>query len=107
MLNLAGPESLDYNGDAFQTGKELAFATEEECFTQAKETLSQLGIAVADSYDCFTLDSETLQAEAEKVRERLLEHGSKIYETGLSGAVMVRADGKKLKIKTMLPLDTD
>ena len=44
---------------------------------------------------------------AEKVRERLLEHGSKIYETGLSGAVMVRADGKKLKIKTMLPLDTD
>ncbi len=44
---------------------------------------------------------------AEKVRERLLEHGSKIYETGLSGAVMVRTDGKKLKIKTMLPLDTD
>ena len=27
-----GPESLDYNGDAFQTGKELAFATAEECF---------------------------------------------------------------------------
>ena len=44
---------------------------------------------------------------AEKVRKRLLEHGSKIYETGLSGAVMVRTDGKKLKIKTMLPLDTD
>lgn len=41
-----GPESLDYNGDAFQTGKELAFATAEECFTQAKETLSQLGIEV-------------------------------------------------------------
>ena len=70
-----GPESLDYNGDAFQTGKELAFATAEECFTQAKETLSQLGIAVADSYDCFTLDSETLQAEAEKVRERLVQNG--------------------------------
>lgn len=44
---------------------------------------------------------------AEEVRERLLEHGSKLYETGLSGAVMVRTDGKKLKIKTMLPLDTD
>ena len=44
---------------------------------------------------------------AEKVRKRLLEHGSKIYETGLSGAVMVRTGGKKLKIKTMLPLDTD
>ena len=49
-----GPESLDYNGDAFQTGKELAFATAEECFAQAKETLSQLGIEVADSYDCFS-----------------------------------------------------
>lgn len=70
-----GPESLDYNGDAFQTGKELAFATAEECFAQAKETLSQLGIAVADSYDCFTLDSETLQAGAEKVRERLVQNG--------------------------------
>lgn len=70
-----GPESLDYNGDAFQTGKELAFATAEECFAQAKETLSQLGIEVADSYDCFTLDSETLQAEAEKVRERLVQNG--------------------------------
>ena len=54
-----GPESLDYNGDAFQTGKELAFATAEECFAQAKETLSQLGIAVADSYDCFTLASHS------------------------------------------------
>ena len=44
---------------------------------------------------------------AAEVRERLLEHGSKLYETGISGAVMIRTDGKKLKIKTMLPLDTD
>ena len=54
-----GPESLDYNGDAFQTGKELDFATAEECFAQAKETLSQLGIEVADSYDCFLLASHS------------------------------------------------
>lgn len=44
---------------------------------------------------------------AEEVRRRLLEHGSKLYETGISGAVMVRTDGKRVKIKTMLPLDTD
>lgn len=44
---------------------------------------------------------------AEEVRERLLKHGSRLYETGCSGAVMVRTDGKKLQIKTMLPFDTD
>ena len=44
---------------------------------------------------------------AEEVRKRLLEHGAKLYETGISGAVMVRTDGKRIKIKTMLPLDTD
>ena len=62
------PTSQSYNGDAFQTGKELDFAKPEECFDQLKAVLQNLGIAVADMYECYTLDSETLTNEAEKFR---------------------------------------
>ncbi len=44
---------------------------------------------------------------AGEVKERLENIGSEILETGISGAVMIETDGKKMKIETMLPLDTD
>jgi len=44
---------------------------------------------------------------AKEVKERLENIGSEILETGISGAVMIETDGKKMKIETMLPLDTD
>lgn len=44
---------------------------------------------------------------AKEVKERLENIGSEILETGLSGAVMIETDGKKMKVRTMLPLDTD
>ena len=44
---------------------------------------------------------------AKEVKERLENIGSEILETGISGAVMIETDGKKMKVGTMLPLDTD
>ena len=44
---------------------------------------------------------------AKEVKERLEKFGSEILETGISGAVMIETDGKKMKVRTMLPPDTD
>ena len=44
---------------------------------------------------------------AREVKERLGNIGSEILETGISGAVMIETDGKKMKVRTMLPPDTD
>lgn len=59
------PTSQDYNGNAFQKGKELDFAKPNACFDELKTVLQELGITVAGLFDCFVLDSETLAAEAE------------------------------------------
>ena len=39
---------------------------------------------------------------APEVKERLKEAGSEILETGKSGAVMIRTDGKKIRVRTMI-----
>lgn len=44
---------------------------------------------------------------AKEVKERLGNIGSEILETGISGAVMIETDGKKMKVRTMLPPDAD
>lgn len=44
---------------------------------------------------------------AKEVKERLGNIGSEILETGISGAVMIEIDGKKMKVRTMLPPDAD
>lgn len=44
---------------------------------------------------------------AKEVKERLENIGSEILETGISGAVMIETDGKKMKVRTMLPPDAD
>ena len=44
---------------------------------------------------------------AKEVKERLGNIGSEILETGISGAVMIETDGKKMKVRTMLPPDTN
>lgn len=44
---------------------------------------------------------------AKEVKERLGNIGSEIFETGISGAVMIETDGKKMKVRTMLPPDAD
>lgn len=44
---------------------------------------------------------------AKEVKERLGNIGSEIFETGISGAVMIEIDGKKMKVRTMLPPDAD
>ena len=44
---------------------------------------------------------------AREVKERLGNIGSEILETGISGAVMIETDGKKMKERTMLPPDAD
>lgn len=44
---------------------------------------------------------------AKEVKERLGNIGSEILETGISGAVMIETDGKRMKIRTMLPPDAD
>ena len=44
---------------------------------------------------------------AKEVKERLEKFGSEILETGISGAVMIQTDGKRMKVRTMLPPDAD
>ena len=44
---------------------------------------------------------------AKEVKERLEKFGSEILETGISGAVMIETDGKRMKVRTMLPPDAD
>lgn len=44
---------------------------------------------------------------AKEVKERLGNIGSEILETGISGAVMIETDGKRMKVRTMLPPDAD
>ncbi len=44
---------------------------------------------------------------AKEVKERLGNIGSEILETGISGAVMIETDGKKMKVRTMLPPAAD
>ena len=39
---------------------------------------------------------------APEVKERLKEAGSEILETGKPGAVMIRTDGKKIRVRTMI-----
>lgn len=44
---------------------------------------------------------------AKEVKERLEKIGSEILETGISGAIMIETDGKRMKIRTMLLSGTD
>lgn len=44
---------------------------------------------------------------AKEVKERLGNIGSEILETGISGAVMIETDGKRMKVRTMLSPDAD
>ena len=72
--------SAEYNGDAFLTGKDLSFGSQQECFQKIRDILRQLDIAVTDEYTCYTIDHETMSRVAQEYRNKITKQ---VQETGV------------------------
>lgn len=72
--------SSDYNGDAFLTGEEFSFGTQQECFNVIKEVLNSLNVQVCDDFICYSVDNEIFTEEAQQYRNKIF---SQAREMGL------------------------
>ena len=75
--------------------------------TRLKVEEYKIGVRSHTLTQVLYMDDLVHEGLLEEVKERLGNIGSEILETGISGAVMIEIDGKKMKVRTMLPPDAD
>ena len=86
------PDAFEYNGDAFLSGKNLSFATEQESFTKLRELLDKLGVSISDDYLCYTIDHDTLIKEADIYRSKLVENARETEARNEDGTAITEDD---------------
>lgn len=82
----------EYNGDTFLTDREFSFGTRQECFKKVKATIEKLGVSISDEYLCYTIDHETLMAEAQQYRAEQIERARETGVTNEDGTAMTEED---------------